>query len=374
MSEAKKIAPFLSLKGGENIEKIASCWQSYSDKGAKFLVVLDDSTSYEAHKDVMNTVKELVKNPVLPICCGGSIHHIDDIKKYLYVGCERVIFRASDKKELIEEGLSRFSDKRCAMLVTNKEELAVAKEYHFSHIYCLGEVESGDEIYQLSNNLSDLEKTEDVFTPSVVWSELKLNSDGMIPVVVQDYLTEEVLMVAYMNEEAYNHTLKTGKMTYYSRSRNELWIKGETSGHYQYVKSLKIDCDNDTILARVYQIGAACHTGNKTCFYRDIDSREEATVNPYKVLERDYKVIKDRKENPKKGSYTNYLFEKGLDKILKKVGEEATEIVIASKNEKGSAEEVTYEIADFLYHLMVLMADKEISWEDVARELVNRSN
>ena len=122
-----------------------------------------------------------------------------------------------------------------------------------------------------------------------------------------------------MNEEAYRKTLETGRMTYYSRSRDELWIKGETSGHYQYVKSLTADCDMDTILAKVKQIGAACHTGSHSCFFNEIAAKEYHEKNPQKVLDKVYEVIADRKEHPKEGSYTNYLFDKGLDKILKKM-------------------------------------------------------
>ena len=154
----------------------------------------------------------------------------------------------------------------------------------------------------------------------------------MVPVVVQDYKTDEVLMVAYMNEEAFNTTLETGKMTYYSRSRNELWTKGMTSGHVQYVKSLSIDCDKDTILAKVSQVGAACHTGNRSCFFTELVRKEYKDSNPLHVFQNVYNVILDRKIHPKDGSYTNYLFDKGIDKILKKVGEECTEIVIAAKN------------------------------------------
>ena len=195
-------------------------------------------------------------------------------------------------------------------------------------------------------------------------------ADGLLPVVVQDAVTLKVLMVGYMNEEAFNRTQAEGRVTFYSRTRQTLWTKGETSGHYQYVKSLKIDCDQDTLLARVVQVGAACHTGNRSCFYRDIISRGQESVTAYKVLESVYNTIMDRKQNPKEGSYTNYLFSKGLDKILKKVGEEATEIVIAAKN--PDAQDIVYELGDFLYHVMVLMAEKGITWEDVARELADR--
>lgn len=208
------------------------------------------------------------------------------------------------------------------------------------------------------------------FESKIPWEDFKLNADGHIPVVVQDYKTDEVLMVAYMNEEAYHMTLETGKMTYYSRSRDELWVKGETSGHYQYVKSLTADCDKDTILAKVSQIGAACHTGAHSCFFNEIMTKDYEQSNPLKVFERVFSIIQDRKIHPKEGSYTNYLFDKGLDKILKKLGEEATEIVIAAKN--PNANEIKYEIADFLYHMMVLMAERGVTWEEITEELAKR--
>ena len=202
------------------------------------------------------------------------------------------------------------------------------------------------------------------------WEELKLNSDGMLTVVVQDVATDEVLMVAYMNQEAYEKTLETGTMTYWSRSRNELWIKGMTSGHFQYVKSLTIDCDLDTLLAKVDQVGAACHTGNPTCFFQPIVGNDNNEKSPVQVFEHVYQTIIDRKNNPKEGSYTNYLFEQGQDKILKKIGEEATGIVIASKN--PNPEELKTEMADFLYHAMVLMVEKGITWEDITNQLLQK--
>ena len=160
-------------------------------------------------------------------------------------------------------------------------------------------------------------------------------------------------------------------MTYFSRSRQELWIKGLTSGHIQYVKSLTADCDFDTILAKVSQVGGiACHTGKPSCFFNDIVAKEYTEKNPLKIFEDVYDIILDRKAHPKEGSYTNYLFDKGIDKILKKVGEEATEIVIAAKNPNN--EEIKYEISDFLYHIMVLMAEKGVTWEDVTSELAQR--
>lgn len=206
------------------------------------------------------------------------------------------------------------------------------------------------------------------------FKDLKKNEQGLVPVVAQDYLTNEVLMVAYMNEEAFAKTLETKKAHYFSRSRNKLWFKGETSGHVQHVKSILVDCDNDTLVIKIRQEGAACHTGEFSCFYREIltadDMNEEKNITNSRVLEEVYQVVLDRKKNPKEGSYTNYLFDKGIDKILKKVGEETAEVIIGAKNE--GSEEITYEISDLLYHLTVLLVEKEASWEAIFKELGKR--
>ncbi len=208
--------------------------------------------------------------------------------------------------------------------------------------------------------------------------EVKFDEKGLVPVVTQDYKTKEVLMVAYMNREAFDKTVETGKVTYFSRSRNKLWLKGETSGHFQLVKSIKLDCDGDTILIEAEQIGAACHTGNKTCFYRTMNNgawEENAEGGDVKkpsaqVLQEVYDVIVDRTVHPKEGSYTNYLFTKGLDKILKKVGEESAEVIIAAKNK--SKEEIRYEVSDLMYHLMVLLVERGLTLEDIYGELEGR--
>ncbi|MCT4688028.1 MAG: bifunctional phosphoribosyl-AMP cyclohydrolase/phosphoribosyl-ATP diphosphatase HisIE [Vallitalea sp.] len=212
------------------------------------------------------------------------------------------------------------------------------------------------------------------------FNKLKLNSDGLLPVVTQDYSSNEVLMVAYMNKEAFNKTIETKKVHYFSRSRQSLWLKGETSGHYQHLVSMALDCDNDTLLVKVRQEGAACHTGNYSCFYKkvDIDNREitqsnelqQKKQNVFEIFEEVYNVIVDRRDNPKEGSYTNYLFDKGIDKILKKVGEEATEVIIGAKNEGN--DEIIYEISDLIYHLSVLMVEKNTTWKDICKELDKR--
>jgi phosphoribosyl-ATP pyrophosphohydrolase/phosphoribosyl-AMP cyclohydrolase len=209
--------------------------------------------------------------------------------------------------------------------------------------------------------------------------ELKFDDKGLISAIAQDYKTHQVLMVAYMNKEALDKTLETGKVHYFSRSRNSLWLKGETSGHFQLVKSISIDCDKDSIVVQVDQIDSACHTGEYSCFYRsltkdgikDLKSEKNGLKSQnVAILQELYDIITERKSNPKEGSYTNYLFDKGLDKILKKVGEETAEVIIAAKNKSKS--EITYETADLFYHLFVLMVENGVELDDIYEELKKR--
>ena len=217
---------------------------------------------------------------------------------------------------------------------------------------------------------------------SSILNEVKWNLHGLVSAIMQDYKTNEVLMMAYMNEEALKLTVETGFMHYYSRSRKKLWKKGETSGHIQTVKGIKIDCDNDCLLFSIKQNTGACHTGHYSCFYREIKNEELKSIsekvfddkkvydNKVKIIEELYNIIKERKENPKEGSYTNYLFDKGIDKILKKVGEETAEVIIAAKN--SSKDELRYETADLLYHLIVLLVDMDMTMDDIYEELMKR--
>lgn len=196
--------------------------------------------------------------------------------------------------------------------------------------------------------------------------ELKYNSDGLIPAIVQDHYSKKVLMLAYMNAESLDITIKEGRTCFWSRSRQELWRKGETSGNTQQVVSIRTDCDKDTLLIDVIKNGPACHTGSETCFFEDIVAPETEEFS-YEGL---YEMLVGRKVNKKEGSYTTYLFEKGIDKILKKVGEECTEVIIGAKG--GDKAETVYEIADLLYHITVLMIEMEISLEEVTAELAKR--
>lgn len=195
--------------------------------------------------------------------------------------------------------------------------------------------------------------------------KLKFDDQGLIPVIVQDAETNEVLTLAYMNQESYELTLKDQLMTFYSRSRKELWRKGETSGNYQHLVSLKLDCDQDALVAKVKKDGPACHTGAESCFNETLFGEDaQATIDSL------YELVKGRKETPQEGSYTSYLFEKGVEKILKKVGEESTEVVIGAMKEDRS--ETVYEISDLAYHVLVLMVEMGIDLAEVRQELANR--
>ena len=403
-----------NLFGDGDVERLAGM---YSDNGADQILVFDFSSDDTEHEKAIARIKTICEASEIPVMAAGNINRMEDVKKLIYAGCAKVALNFSKQSniDLLEEMSKRFGREKMYVCVSSPEEFTDNKELienYAGGILALDAVQ--DSVAAVSSmqvilhteenhepELLDLLKHSavgglsgafvsaadtdlvhfkdackkegipvDICESAIKWSEFKLNSDGLIPVVVQDYKTDEVLMVAYMNEEAFQATLHTGKMTYWSRSRQELWLKGATSGHFQYVKSLTLDCDNDTILAKVAQTGAACHTGNKTCFFQPLMKKEYNDANPLRVFQDVYDVIMDRKLHPKEGSYTNYLFDKGIDKILKKVGEECTEIVIAAKN--PDKEELKYEISDFLYHVMVLMAEKGVTWEEITRELARR--
>lgn len=209
-----------------------------------------------------------------------------------------------------------------------------------------------------------------------ILNELKFDEKGLIPAVVQDITTKEVLMVAYMNAETLKLTLETGKAVFWSRSRQEVWVKGETSGSIMHVEGIKVDCDGDCLVVFARPDGPACHTGNRSCFFRRIDgdklTEDTSQGGTSDILMREFATILDRKNNPEDGSYTNYLFIKGEDKILKKVGEEAAEVVIAGKNR--DKDEIKYETADLLYHLAVMLADNDMTWDDIFDEMESRAD
>jgi phosphoribosyl-ATP pyrophosphohydrolase/phosphoribosyl-AMP cyclohydrolase len=425
--EQKNIVATLYLKNGKavrsftdftEIDDVYDLCRLYNDSGIDKIVIFDLSTEDEEHDKNINTIRNINRNISIKVAAGGNINRIEDVKKLLYAGCLQVILNGSKpgSVKLADEASDRFGRDSILVSVSNVDFLykhhkkledniheilvldmnlmdAIENITNVPYVVNMPEFDydqivkilkrstirgiSGSfvndpdtDIMKLKSRLSADGIKMDNFAPDLKWSDLKLNSDGMVPVIVQDYRTDEVLMLAYMNEEAFNTTINIGKMTYYSRSRKELWIKGMTSGHIQYVKSLTADCDYDTILARVSQVGPACHTGSRSCFFNNIVEKECIEKNPLRIFEETYANIESRKKTPKDGSYTNYLFDQGYDSILKKLGEESTEIVIAAKN--PDVDQIKYEITDYIYHLMVLMVEKGVTWEDITNELAQR--
>lgn len=199
---------------------------------------------------------------------------------------------------------------------------------------------------------------------------LKFDKQGLIPAIVQDVKSGTVLMLAYMNKESLEKTITEGRTWFYSRSRQALWPKGETSGHIQKVVAIYYDCDADTLLVQVHQTGAACHEGTFSCFSRALAESGEEVSPDWAVLSWLEEIIKERKKTLPLESYTTYLFSKGIDKILKKVGEEATEVVIAAKG--GKKKEVIYETSDLIYHLLVMLQEQNIELKEIWQELISR--
>ena len=428
MISYRKLIPCIYIAGGKAIkwfddrevlaDNVVELAKHYSDRGADELLIFDLSDSDDDHEASLNLLRQIHNVISIPMVAGGNIKRMEDVQRILYSGAKRVIlnFSKPDSAEMMAKAAERFGKEKVAvslddfdglfkhqhLIEDNCSELIFMHRLDLNSVVAVTDIPcvivtdtmeelelfkilksegvkglSGRYISQPEMNFNDFKELcekEDIqmtsFESIMEFSQFKTNDQGLIPVIVQHYKTQEILMLAYMNEESFYETIKTGKMTYFSRSRQKLWVKGETSGHFQYVKSLTIDCDLDTLLAKVDQIGAACHTGNPTCFFQPLVGIDYDETNPLRIFESVYDTIADRKENPKEGSYTNYLFDKGIDKILKKIGEEATEVVIAAKN--PNPEEVKYEIADFLYHAMVLMVEKGLTWEDIVKELADR--
>lgn len=422
----KKLFAYINTES-EFEENVAEAVNRYFLNGADGLFLYSFIAEDTYKEEFFHMIKRVTQDLAVPFFVGCHVARFEDVKKAFYTGASAVVIPANGLEdwEVIKESADRFGkDKIFIELNASKadtqegvEALAVMAEkarelgaggLMFKHVTIgprmteylktltvpvmirdslvrnsVEDILGTQGVAILATNYyknKDIRRIKENLTVSGVdmyylessmpFSEFKTDANGLVPVVVQDYRSNEVLMLAYMNEESYQKTIEDGRMTYYSRSRKELWLKGETSGNYQYVKSLALDCDKDTILAKVYPVGPACHTGHTSCFFTELTEKMKETLTPQEALEELYSTIVDRKTHPKEGSYTNYLFEKGIDKILKKCGEEATEIVIAAKNPE--AEELKYEIADFLYHLSVLMVECGLNWDEVMTELAHR--
>ena len=403
---------------GYTREEIPEIMQSVNNLCVDRLIVrslADDEQSHEAH---MLILKSICMYSEVPVTAGGYMTRMEDIKKYFYAGINSIIIEASwdnsiqlmkdtcgrfgrqsvmlalntidimfKQRELVESSVDRILvmehnilDSAAhvtslpLMIVPPEEDPVRAKELLsrpsvYGAAYPAVKLEDFD-VMGLKYALFEQGVTVSHLEPKLEWSNMKTNEAGLVPCIVQDYITDEVLMLAYMNEDSFRKTLISGKMTYWSRSRQALWTKGETSGHYQYVKSLTADCDHDTFLARVSQIGAACHTGNRTCFFYNIFQRETNKSNPLSMLLETYRRVQDAKETPQEGTMASYLLEHGTDKILTNMARENAQITLSAKN--GDPEVIKTEMADYLFLLITLMVEYDISLEEVISELSYR--
>lgn len=388
----------------------------YNDSGVDKIFLIDLSDDENEHLTNIKTIRNINRSIDVKTAAGGNIKRLDDVKLYFFAGCLEVVLNGGkqDTLELVKEAANRFGKDRILVSVDNvnfafktrdyikdcvhelilmDSDLATGIEnitstpyilrlddYDLDKITELLKSESirgiyGDfindyntDIMQLKSTLSDRGISMDNFEPKLHWSDLKTNSDGLVPVIAQDYQTGQVYMLAYMNEEAFDTTIRIGKMTYWSRSRQELWTKGLTSGHIQYVKSLTADCDYDTILAEISQVGGiACHTGAPSCFFNNIIKKEYIDRSPRKIFENKLKqIIKERNED----SDVKEIFDQGIDGILSKLGEETAEVIIAGKDSNKS--DIVREVTDLIVNLMFLMSDNEITWDDITTELATR--
>lgn len=423
--EQKNIVATIYLKNGKSVKGPRDLTEScdavelasrYNDSGVDKIFLIDLSDDENEHLTNIMTMRNINRSIDVKTAAGGNIKRLDDVKLYFFAGCIEVVLNGGkpDTLELVKEAANRFGKDRILVSVDNvnfafktrdyikdcvhelvlmNTDLASGIEnitstpyilrldnYDLDKITELLKSESirgiyGDfvndyntDIMQLKSTLSDRSISMDNFEPKLHWSDLKTNSDGLVPVIAQDYQTGQVYMLAYMNEEAFNTTIRIGKMTYWSRSRQELWTKGLTSGHIQYVKSLTADCDYDTILAEISQVGGiACHTGAPSCFFNNIIQKEYVDRSPRKIFENKLnEIIRQRNED----SDVKEIFDQGIDEILKKIGEETAEVIIAGKDSNKT--DIIREVTDLIVNLMFLMSDNEITWDDITTELATR--
>lgn len=423
--EQKNIVATIYLKNGKAVKSPKDFSKScdaielasrYNDSGVDKIFLVDLSDDETEHLANIMTIRNINRQIDVKTAAAGNIKRLDDVKLYFFAGCIEVVLNGAkpDTFELVKEAANRFGKERILVSVDNvnfafktrdyikdcvhelvlmNTDLASGIEnitstpyilrldkYDLDKITELLKSESirgiyGDfvndyntDIMQLKSTLSDRGISMDNFEPKLHWSDLKTNSDGLVPVIAQDYQTGQVYMLAYMNEEAFNTTIRIGKMTYWSRSRQELWTKGLTSGHIQYVKSLTADCDYDTILAEISQVGGiACHTGAPSCFFNNIIQKEYVDRSPRKIFENKLnEIIKKRNED----SDVKEIFDQGIDGILSKIGEETAEVIIAGKDSNKT--DIIREVTDLIVNLMFLMSDNEITWDDITTELATR--
>lgn len=425
------------IKFGElkNIKDPVEAGINYAKSGVDELVYYDISATVEDRGIFEKPIVELSKEISIPFTVGGGIRTIEDIKRVLKLGADKVSINSAAVKnpEIISEASEMFGSERIVGSMDVKRdgkswkvylgagkvsteldaiEWAIKLEELGAGELCINSIDNdgvkdgfdlelmekissavkiptiasgGAGDYQdfidafeagaasalgasvFHFGILDIQKLKEKIMDYTV-GKLKYDSAGLIPCIVQDALTKKVLMQAYMNRESLAKTLETGSSWFYSRSRNELWEKGATSGNTQSVVSLSADCDYDSLLMEVLPDGPACHTGEISCYYNELKKFKDSVDR--NILFEEFDLIKDRVQNPKPGSYTDYLLSEGVDKICKKIGEEAAETIIAAKN--NSKEELIYEASDLLYHLNVLLVDRGVELDDLMKEIEKR--
>lgn len=425
--ERKKLMATIYLKNGvavrgkDSDEVLGSAEELariYNDSGIDQMVIWDLSETTQEHEHSLKLIREI--NRVLEISsyAYGWTENLRDIREYLYAGCRRVIISSNNPNisKMIEEHKKQVYDNRLSLALEDvdilfKRRTELLETFHDIYVFrsdILDSVVNMTELpfyafvesmefdaYKDTLKLSAClgvggplldEQTTDIMTlkhelyehgilvlindASMEWSAFKLDSNGLIAVVAQDYSTKEVLNYGYMNKEAFEATIAKGKMHYYNKQTGKMHMHGQAQGHMQYVKSLSVDCHKQAILAKVSQIGVACHTGNYSCFYKEIMKKDFTEKNTFKLLENIYNVIINRKKHPQEGSFTNFLLDKGLNEISKKIQAETTELILSAKDQ--DVEALRTELSDLIYYMMVLMSEYDITWDDVTNELAQR--
>lgn len=425
--ERKRLMATIYLKNGvalknkdcqEPLGQAEEIARIYNDSGIDKILLWDLSETKEEHNNSLKVIREI--NRVLEVSsyAYGWTSTIRDIREYLFSGCRRVILCSSDPElpDMIEECQKRYRKDRLSLALDDvdilfKKRTEIEEYYHDVYVFKPEILESVVNMTQLpfysvidSMDVKDYveileqptclgiggpllnDRHTDIMTlkhslfskgvpvilndSTMEWSEFKLDADGLIAVVAQDYATKEVLNYGYMNEEAFHLTMEKGKMHYYDKLTGTVSMHGSKTEQFQYLKSLSVDCHKQAILAKVSQIGVACHTGNYSCFYTDIMKRDYTEKNTVKVLENIYNVIENRKKYPREGSFTNFLFDKGINEIARKIQSESTELILSAKDQ--DAEALRTELSDLIYFMMVLMSANNITWDDVINEMAQR--
>lgn len=425
--ERKRLMATIYLKNGvamksrdcqEPLGQAEEIARIYNDSGIDKILLWDLSETKEEHNNTLKVIREI--NRVLEISsyAYGWTSSIRDIREYLFSGCRRVILCSSDPElpNMIEECQKRYRSDRLSLALDDvdilfKKRAEIEEYYHDVYVFKPEILESVVNMTELpfyavvdSMDVKDYmeilelptclgiggpllnDRHTDIMTlkhslfskgisvilndSNMDWSEFKLDADGLIAVVAQDYATKEVLNYGYMNEEAFLATMEKGKMHYYDKQTHSVTMHGAGTEQFQYLKSLSVDCHKQAILAKVSQIGVACHTGNYSCFYTEIMKKDYTEKNTVKVLENIYNVIENRKKYPREGSFTNFLFDKGINEIARKIQSESTELILSAKDQ--DAEALRTELSDLIYFMMVLMSENNITWDDVINEMAQR--